>query len=93
MQAFEWHRRLRESRESVEDDKYSGFPQTFRTAENTKNVSVAVRKNMLQTIVGISSATCERISTKDLSMHKVCRHIVLYMLNEDQYADEVKSAS
>ncbi|GFT71281.1 hypothetical protein TNCV_3002601 [Trichonephila clavipes] len=56
-QAFELHRHFRDGRGSVEDDKRSGSPQTFRTAEHIEKVSAAVRKNRLQTIsesVGIS---------------------------------------
>ncbi|GFW83449.1 RNase H domain-containing protein [Trichonephila clavipes] len=33
-QAYEWHRRFREGRESVEDDKRSERPQTSHTSEN-----------------------------------------------------------
>ncbi|GFU01749.1 HTH_Tnp_Tc3_2 domain-containing protein [Trichonephila clavipes] len=36
MQAFEEHRRFREGRESVKDDKRPGRPQTFHIAENIK---------------------------------------------------------
>ncbi|GFY19331.1 hypothetical protein TNCV_4127181 [Trichonephila clavipes] len=64
--------------------------------KTSKKVSVAVHKNRLQTIaesVGISSATCQCILTKDLNMHRVCQHIVPYMLNEDQSAEEIKSVS
>ncbi|GFW26491.1 hypothetical protein TNCV_1164271 [Trichonephila clavipes] len=43
--------------------------------------------------VGISSVTCQRILTKDLNMHRLSQHIVPRMLNEDQSANEVKSAS
>lgn len=89
-QAFEWHRRFREGRESAEDDERSGRPVTSRTDENIKKVSAAVRANRQQTIcqiaesVGISEATCQRILTKDLNMHRVCQHIVPRMLSEDQ---------
>ncbi|GFV32274.1 hypothetical protein TNCV_1675601 [Trichonephila clavipes] len=31
--------------------------------------------------------------TKDHNMYRACQHIVPYLLNEDQSADEVKSAS
>ncbi|GFS88072.1 transposon Tf2-6 polyprotein [Trichonephila clavipes] len=41
MQAFEWHRHFREGRESVEDDKWSGHPQTTRTAESIEKVFAA----------------------------------------------------
>ncbi|GFU40871.1 hypothetical protein TNCV_2466651 [Trichonephila clavipes] len=81
---------------SVEEDKRSGHPQTFLTAENIEKVSAAVFKNRLQTIaesIGILSATCQWILTKDLNMRRVFQHIVPRMFNEDQSADEVKSAS
>ncbi|GFU81588.1 hypothetical protein TNCV_4927191 [Trichonephila clavipes] len=40
--AFEWHRRFREGRESFEDGKISGCPQTSHTIENIENVSEVV---------------------------------------------------
>ncbi|GFT88605.1 hypothetical protein TNCV_905111 [Trichonephila clavipes] len=40
-QAFKWHRRFREGRESVKDDKIFVYPQTFRNAENIGEVSAA----------------------------------------------------
>ncbi|GFW60598.1 uncharacterized protein TNCV_569441 [Trichonephila clavipes] len=92
MQAFEWHQPFREGRESIEDNKCSGRPQTYRTAENIERISEAVRKNRLQTMaesVGVSSATYQQILTKDLNMHKTCQHIVPCMLN-NQSTDEVK---
>ncbi|GFU94013.1 hypothetical protein TNCV_2391021 [Trichonephila clavipes] len=87
---------FREGRVSVIDDIVSGHPQTFRTAKNIEEVSVAVRKNRLQSIaepVGISSAICQRILTKDLIIHSVCQRIIPCMLSEDQSVDEINSAS
>ncbi|GFU00661.1 uncharacterized protein TNCV_4818261 [Trichonephila clavipes] len=80
----------RQGRESFEDDKSSGRPQTSHTAQNIGKVSGAVPKNRFQTIaqiaesVGISLTTCQWILTKDLHMHKVCQHIVPCILNKDQ---------
>ncbi|GFW41488.1 uncharacterized protein TNCV_465761 [Trichonephila clavipes] len=85
-----------EGRESVEDDKRSGLPQTSHPAEKIKKVSATVRKDRLQTIaesVGISFVTCQWVLTKDLNMHRVCQHIVPCMLNEDQSTNEIKNAS
>ncbi|GFU98129.1 uncharacterized protein TNCV_1491511 [Trichonephila clavipes] len=90
------HRRLREGRESVEDVKSSGCQKIFHAIENIEKFSAAICKNWLQTIaesVGISPATCQQTPTKDLNMHWMHQHIVPRMLNEDQSADEVKSAS
>ncbi|GFW40117.1 hypothetical protein TNCV_5118001 [Trichonephila clavipes] len=86
---------VREGRESVEGDKRSRRPQTSRTTETIGTVSAAVHKNRLKKTaesVRISSATCQWILTKDLNMHMVCQHIVPRMLNEDQSAEEIKSA-
>ncbi|GFY06108.1 hypothetical protein TNCV_3107871 [Trichonephila clavipes] len=43
------HRHIREGNDCFEDDKCSGHPHISRTAENIKKVSMAVRKNRLQT--------------------------------------------
>ncbi|GFU99084.1 hypothetical protein TNCV_1227981 [Trichonephila clavipes] len=83
--------------ENVKDDERFGRPQTSRTAENIEKVSAAVCKKRIQTIaesIGISSASCQWILTKDLTMCiRVCQHIVPRMLNYDQSANEIKSAS
>ncbi|GFV84109.1 hypothetical protein TNCV_3037711 [Trichonephila clavipes] len=47
MQTFQRHRRFRESRESIEDDKRSGRPQTSRTVENIEKVFAAVHESSL----------------------------------------------
>ncbi|GFU01750.1 hypothetical protein TNCV_1522651 [Trichonephila clavipes] len=46
MQAFEEHRRFREGRESVKDDKRPGRPQTFHIAENIKKFLRRYELNM-----------------------------------------------
>ncbi|GFW58504.1 hypothetical protein TNCV_718051 [Trichonephila clavipes] len=40
-QAFGWHRHFRKGRESVEDCRHFGCPQTSHTAENIEKVSAA----------------------------------------------------
>jgi hypothetical protein len=43
---FEWHKRLREGRESVKDDECSGWPTTSRTEDNiTAVVDKMVKEN------------------------------------------------
>ncbi|GFX24502.1 hypothetical protein TNCV_993171 [Trichonephila clavipes] len=87
-----WGRAL-EGRESVEDGKCSGLPQTSRTADNIEKVSAVIRKNGLQPIsesVEISSATYQWVLNKDPNMLRLCQHIIPCMLNDDQSADEVK---
>ncbi|GFV61362.1 hypothetical protein TNCV_445781 [Trichonephila clavipes] len=47
-QAFGWHRRFREGRESVENDGRSRRPQISRADENIKMVSAMLRKGFKQ---------------------------------------------
>ncbi|GFU58040.1 hypothetical protein TNCV_4846821 [Trichonephila clavipes] len=95
-QSYEWHRRLREGRESIEDGRSSVCPQTFRRVENTEKVFEAVRKKRIQTIVQtaesirISKATCQQILAKDLYMHRVCQHLVPHMLIKDQKSNRIE---
>ncbi|GFS48033.1 hypothetical protein TNCV_3599661 [Trichonephila clavipes] len=53
MQAFEWHRRFREGRESVED----GRPQTSRTTEYLEKVSAVVHNSTSTVFVQSPSNT------------------------------------
>ncbi|GFV06267.1 hypothetical protein TNCV_3667661 [Trichonephila clavipes] len=87
---------VKQDTESVEDDKSCGHPQISCTAENIEKGSAAVRKNRLQTIaesVRVFSAPFQWILTKALKMYGVCQQIVSRVLDEDQFANEVKSAS
>ncbi|GFX84704.1 innexin inx2 [Trichonephila clavipes] len=43
--------------------------------------------------LGYPQVTCQRISTEDFNMHRLCQNIVPLMLNENQSAVEIKSAS
>ncbi|GFW48607.1 hypothetical protein TNCV_4241881 [Trichonephila clavipes] len=94
---FAKEKELREKAEKV--SKTTNALRTLQishTTENIEKVSASVRKNRLQTIaesVGISSAAYQGILTKNLNMHRACQHIATRILNENQSADEVKSAS
>ena len=47
---FEWHKRFREGREDVEDDRRSGRPTTSRTNENVERVREKVRNDRRLTV-------------------------------------------
>ena len=69
---FEWHRRFKEGREQVEDDRRSGRPSTSRTDENVERVRQKVRSDRRFTVriiadeLGMNSERVWRIITEDL---------------------------
>ena len=47
---FEWHRRFKDGREEMEDDRRSGRPSTSRTDENVERVRQKVRSDRRITV-------------------------------------------
>ncbi|GFU90685.1 hypothetical protein TNCV_4964421 [Trichonephila clavipes] len=71
--------RFREGRESVEDGKCSGRPQTSCTAENIEKFSVVVRKNSLQTttvVVGMKGTVLPHPSYPLISPPKTSEYFL-----------------
>ena len=87
---FEWHKRIREGREDVEDDPRSGRPTTSRTNENVERVREKVRSDRRLTVrmtadeLNRNSERVWRIITEDLGMKKVCANMVPRLLNDEQ---------
>ena len=88
---FEWHRRLKEGREEVEDDHRSRRPSTSSTDENVErgkqkvqsDRSLAVRMIALE--LGMNSGRVWRIITEDL-----CK-MAPRLLNEGQKEQRVQT--
>jgi ribosomal protein S25 len=89
-QVFEWHKRFREGRVSVDDDKRSGRPPTAINNENIERVRNIVRADRRLSVkkiaseVGISVGSCHSILLNELHMHRVCQHMVPKMLSPEQ---------
>ena len=87
---LEWHRRFKEGREEVEDDRRSGRPSTSRTDENVERVRQKMRGDRYLTVrmianeLGKNSERVWRIITEDLGMRKICSKMVPRLLNEGQ---------
>ena len=87
---FEWHRRFKEGRVEVEDDRRSGRPSTSRTDENVESVRQKVRSNRCLTVrmiadeLGMNSESIWKIITEDLGMRKICAKMLPRLLNEGQ---------
>ena len=68
-QVFDWYRRFKEGRTSVESDPRSGRPSTSRKEEMVAKVKTTVRNNRRLTIrdiaddCGISVDSCDSILT------------------------------
>ena len=74
---FEWHRRFKEGRDKVEDDRRSRRPSTSRTDENVARVRQKVRSDhrlavrIIADELGMNSERVWRIITEDLGMRKI----------------------
>jgi len=78
LQVFDWFRRFKEGRTSVESNPCSGRLSTSRNEEMIAEVRSVVCNNRRLTIqaiaddCGISVASCDAILTDDLHMKSVC---------------------
>lgn len=80
-QTYEWWKRFREVRTSVDDDPRSGRPSTSKTDDNVAKVREVFRTNRRLTVrevaeeVSISKTVCHEILTENLGMHRICSQI------------------
>ena len=76
-QVFDWFRRFKEGRTSVESDTRAGRPSTSRNEEMIAKVRTIVRNNRRLTVreiaddCGISVGSCDAVLTDDLHMKRV----------------------
>ena len=86
---FDWHKRLKESRESVRDDERCGRSTEVRTPEligQIKNFMDKDRRVSIETISAqfdVSVGTVHTIIRKQLKMRKICAKFVPRVLRED----------
>jgi hypothetical protein len=87
---FQWFKRFKDDRESVEDDKHSGRPSTYKTPEMIAKVHEVILEDRRQTIhdvcnrVGLSYGSCQRILVDELNMRRIAAKFVPRLLNNDQ---------
>ena len=86
---FEWHKRFKEGRESVRDER-CGRSKEVRTPEfigQIKNFMDKDRRVSIETIsaqFGVSVGTVHTIIHEELKMRKICAKFVPRVLREDQ---------
>ena len=87
---FEWHKRFKEGRDSVDDIPWSGRPTTSKTDDCVARARELMRANRRLTMrelsveVGVSYGTCQAILTQDLNMRRVAAKFVSRILTTKQ---------
>ena len=87
---FEWHKRLKEGRQSVRDNERCGRSKEVRTPEligQIKNIMEKDRRVSIETISAqfdVSVLTVHTIIREEQKMRKICAKLVPRILREDQ---------
>jgi len=86
---FEWHKRFKEGRDSVDDSPRSGSPTRSKTDGCVARVRELIRANRhliheLSVEVGASYGTCQAVLTQDLNMRRVAAKFVPRILTAKQ---------
>ncbi|GFS60207.1 protein GVQW3 [Trichonephila clavipes] len=96
---FEWLRRFKEGRQSVNSDPRSGRPSTSRNEDKIAQVKAVVRSDRRLTVreiaqeYHISVGSCDEILRKDLNMRRVSAKFVPRLLTEDQQFQRLATSS
>jgi hypothetical protein len=95
-QTYEWWKRFKEGRTSVDDDNArSGRPSTSKTDDDVAKVREGIRSNRRLTVrevaeeVSISKTVCHEILTENLGMHRIAAKFVPRLLTDDQKQNRV----
>ena len=92
-QTYEWWKRFKKGRTSVDDDP--GRPSTSKTNDNVAKVREVICSNRRLTVrevaeeVSISKTVCHEILTENLGMHRIAAKFVLRLLTDDQQQNRV----
>ncbi|KAE9522415.1 hypothetical protein AGLY_017174 [Aphis glycines] len=87
---FEWFKRFKEGRTTVESDEREGRPSTSRNEEMIQKIQTAIRGNRRLTIMELSNefqisfGSVQTILTTDLDMRRVAAKFVPKLLSGEQ---------
>ncbi|GFU24523.1 transposable element Tcb2 transposase [Trichonephila clavipes] len=96
---FEWFRRFKESRQSVNSDPRSGRPSTSRNEDKIAQVKAVVLSDRCLTVqeiaqeCHISVGSCDEILRKNLNMRRVSAKFVPRLLTENQQFQRLATSS
>jgi histone-lysine N-methyltransferase SETMAR len=88
-QTYEWWKRFKEGRTSVDDDLRSGRPSTLKSDDNVAKVREFIRSNRRLTVreeaeeVNISKTVRHEILTENLGKHRIAAKFVPCLLTDD----------
>jgi len=94
-QTYEWRKRFKEGRTSVDDDPRSGRPSTSKTDENVAEVREVIRSNRRLTVrevaeeASISKTVCRETLTENLGLHRISAKFVPRLLTDEQKQNRV----
>jgi len=87
---FEWHKRFREGRTSLQDDPREGRPSNAKSPDNIEAVRVLLQKSRRLTCrgiaetLGLSKTVVHEILTGPLNKRKVCSRFVPHSLRDEE---------
>ena len=81
---FVWHKRFKEGRESVRDDKRCGGSKEVRTPELIGQIKNFMDTETISALFDVSVGTVHTVIRKELKMLKICAKFVPWVLREDQ---------
>ena len=87
---YEWFKRFREGRDTVEDAPRTGRPTTARTQENVEKVKELLARDRRLTVrmiaeeLGVGRESAHLIVTEDLGKRKLCSRLVPHTLTPEQ---------
>ncbi|KAJ4444890.1 hypothetical protein ANN_06688 [Periplaneta americana] len=95
---YEWFKRFREGKETIEDEPRSGRPSTSRTPEMIEKVRQMLAQDRRLTLrliseeLDISKDTVHTIIRDDLGKRKICSRFVPHKLTDEQKAKRVETS-
>lgn len=95
---FEWFRRFKDGRSSLEDDARCGRPLTATTTENVQRLQELIKEQprislrALSDVTGLCKDAVREILTSHLGLRKVCSTWVPHHLSESNKRDRVTCA-
>lgn len=90
VRVFEWYKRFKEGRKTVESDEREGRPSTSRNEEMIQKLRTAIRGNRRLTIMELSNefqisfGSVQIILTTHLDMRRVASKFVPKLLSDEQ---------